>query len=322
MRAINPVKIKHNNFFTAHKNHLLSILGDAKISDFGGVEFPRTYTIYFPQNPEMALQVFSESNKSIIPSKSVVNTLLHTDTINDIPWIHSNIGKVKKVLITDAGFGELISAVNDVYKNPNIDVIVRGDLFSKELIKKFSNATAIVNILESVYNRAPYDAIFIGKYFASQIDYSKFKTTFYDNLSHVGEIIMIIDSEDFKAHYESYDEFRSLFNQFGYASSIKNIGSYGKDLILHFRKQSPDYSAYEIGGEQYPNIYVHSLISKVENDPILHMNLKKYLPADRESALYKLIYDLRIFEFMYLPKVEEHIEFINNHIENYSMLML
>ena len=321
MKSINSTVVQHSTFYTAHKNYLSSIIGDNKVADFGGIEFPRSYTVFFLQNPELPINIFQKSNQTILPSKEVVNTLLHTDTIRDIPWIHSRVGKIKRVLITDVEFGEIITSVNEVYKTPNIDIIAGSDAFNWEIANNFDNVLGFKGISETLYSRRPYDAIIVGKLTSKSIDYNDFVTTFYDALSPIGEIILIVDSDDFKSSYESFESFRNLFNEFGYTSSIKNIG-HGNDLIVHFRKQSPDYATYENNGEQFPNVYIHSLISRIEDDPILHIGLKKLKYSDRESAIYKLIYKLRVEKFMYLPKVEEHIEFINNHIEHYSRFML
>jgi len=319
---ISKVTVGNCSFYTSHANYLSTIISDTDFIKIGGVSFPKSYSVYFYQNPEKLLKIVSESNKSILPSKIAINNLLHTDTVWDIPWIHSRIGSIKKVLVTEVGFGEIIESINQTYANPSIDVVVEDDVFSKAVSDEYVNVNKIY-LLESVATKInTYDAIFIGKHISSTLDFTDFKKYFYDTLSSLGESIMIISEDNFKATYEAFEEFRNIFKEYGYASSIKNIGSYEKDLILHFRKESPDYSEITTKSSVFPNLYVHNVISRITKDPHLHMYIKKLSKIRREAFMYKLIYDLRVNDFMYLPKVEDHIEFISEYIENQSKFMV
>lgn len=322
MRSIEKVTIGNNSFYFCHKNYLISMVGESGISKLGGVEFSRSYNVYFLQNPKNAINALVESGAKISPKSEMVRNMLHTDTVCDIPWIHSRVGSIGKVLVTDVEFGEIIESVSEVYKNPNIDVIVGDSAFDEVIAKCYSNTRCVESIETVLNDRSVYDAIFIGKTTANSIDYENFAETYYKVLGYNGEIILILDSELLKSSYESYESFRNLFNEFGYASSIKNIGALTNDLVLHIRKNSPDYSEVTAEDGVYPNIYVQSLISRIEKDPILHISLKRIPFYDRERAIYKLIYNSRINNFMYLPKVEDHVNFINTHIENYSSIVV
>ena len=315
MKTIEIETINGYDFYVVHKNFLSPLVKNTEVlSMIGGSVLPRSYKTYFLQNPYNLIKILKEHNGEIIPQYSTVRNLLHSNTAQDIPWIHSRPHSVKNVLITDPGYGEIVTSIRKVYSNSTVDILGDSlgpiDIFTKTLCKNLD-----VSIVDHPEN-GKYDAIFIGKGHWERIDCTYFKETYYDKLSSTGEIILVIDETTFRHVYEGDSDFRELFSEYGYASSIKNTGTVLENtIILHIRKESPDYSEKVFEEVTYPNTYVQSFVNYILNDTLLHLKILSYRnKAGRLNTLSMLVNTARIKSYMYLPKVEDHLEFIDSCI--------
>lgn len=314
MKSIKIEQIGGRDYYVVHKNHLLPLLNSGvSIARIGGAAIPNTYNVYFQQNPTYLLEILKNYNGAIVPTQKTVSKLLQSNTAQDIPWICSKIHSIKKVLITDIEFGELITHIRSVYKDPHIDVLVSDDKFSETLSARLGvKPITYKNIIKD-----NYDAIFIGKNTSELMDFGKFSEQYYNALSPTGEVIIIVSAETFKIAYEGEEEFRAIFNEFGYTSSIKNSGTIlEEDIIIHIRKESPNYNEVFIDGSIYPNIYVKLFIDYILSDQALLVKLLQCISSEeRKDVLHRIILAARVKNFMYLPNVEDHIDFINNTLE-------